>query len=175
MSSALKSLDEPPRSESVPTFDEIYQAYLGYVARLGYEFLSRPDLVDDFVQDVFLDVYRGLSRLKDAGALKAWIRQIAVRRALRQLKRRRLVRMLGLDKARADTLSQSADQEWVTLLGEVNDALKGCSAEERVVFVLRKVQGEKLEDIAELLGCGLTTVKRRLFAAQRRIQGRVEQ
>src|SRR5262245_16928881 len=44
---------------------------------------------EDILQEVWLDVFRGLSRLEDAGAFRAWLYRIARIRVFRHLRRRR--------------------------------------------------------------------------------------
>src|SRR5258708_6572597 len=66
-----------------------------YSPRLRY-FLRRllpdPDAVDDLLQEVWFDVFRGLTGLLDLGAFPAWVYRIARDRAARRLRRRQLPR-----------------------------------------------------------------------------------
>jgi RNA polymerase sigma factor (sigma-70 family) len=59
-----------------------------------------------------------------------------------------------------------ASPEDRALVATLYRALERLPREERVVWVLRIVEGETLESIAELLGCSVSTVQRRLRAAQ---------
>lgn len=72
--------DAPPQS-----VDEVYRQCAAYVATIGLRLLGRPDEVEDFVQDVFLEVRRDFSRLRDRAALRGWLATIAVRVAHRRL------------------------------------------------------------------------------------------
>jgi RNA polymerase sigma-70 factor (ECF subfamily) len=154
-------------SESLDTATA-FKRYAPYVAKIGMRILGRREELDDFVQDVFVSVHRHLSTVRDPAALKGWLAKVAVREAMRRLRRRRLRSMLGLGVTPdyenvADT---SASPEQRALLARVFTALDALSASERVVWSLRHVEGETLERVAELCGISLSTAKRRLASAE---------
>src|SRR5205823_2822434 len=62
-----------------------------YHARLRYylgKLLAKPQAVDDVLQDVWLDVWRGLPQLRDAAAFPAWLYRVARDRAVRTYRMR---------------------------------------------------------------------------------------
>src|SRR5438105_1927397 len=65
---------------------ERYQPRLRYYLR---KMLREAHAAEDALQDVWLDVFRAVPRLADAGAFRAWLYRIARDRALRQLRKRR--------------------------------------------------------------------------------------
>src|SRR5438874_10178918 len=66
---------------------ERYQPRLRYYLR---KMLRDLQGAEDALQDVWLDVFRAVPRLADAGAFRAWLYRIARDRALRELRKRRL-------------------------------------------------------------------------------------
>ncbi|MEQ8276177.1 MAG: sigma-70 family RNA polymerase sigma factor [Deltaproteobacteria bacterium] len=165
---------EPP-DEGPATFEECFSRYHRLVATIGLRMLGRKSEVDDFVQDVFLEVHRGFGKLRDRRAAKGWVRSIAVRVAIKRLRRLRLAATFGLDQPiDLDAFFHNPRQEHATLLLQVYRTLDDLPAKARVVWVLRFIEGEKLEDIAKLTDMGLSTVKRLLAAAQARIQAAVD-
>src|SRR6187402_3133800 len=64
---------------------------------------------DDALQDVWLDVFRALGRLDDAGAFAAWLYRIARDRAYRILRRRGIVTMTTMDDASQVTAAANAN------------------------------------------------------------------
>jgi RNA polymerase sigma-70 factor (ECF subfamily) len=131
--------------------------------------------VDDLVQDVFLEAHRGLEQLRDPAALRGWLSRICVRRATRRLRRRRLLAFLSFERVaeRDLPLANEATPEQRIEVLRVYRCLDRMSAEQRVVWVLRHVEGESLEDLVVLCGCSKSTVQRRLRAAQARISQEV--
>src|SRR5690606_17816100 len=75
-----------------------FRAYGRYVAWIGMRILGRPEDVDDLVQDVFLDAVRGIDRLRDPASAKGWLATLTVRKARRVLRKRRMLRFLGIDE-----------------------------------------------------------------------------
>src|SRR5579872_6762029 len=81
------------------SLESVYRAYSKYVAGVAARLLGRDDDVDDVVQSVFLTALKGMSRLKEPKAAKAWLATVTVRVATRKLKFRRFKAMVGLDDA----------------------------------------------------------------------------
>ncbi len=152
--------------------DALFRRYSPYVASIGLRLLGRDDEVDDLVQDVFLEAHRGLRQLREPGAVKAWLARVCVRRAVRRLRRRRLRAFLSLDTLTHDAnlvapgASPEAHAEVTRLYGK----LARLPAQERVVWVLRYLEGEGLDEIAVLCACSKSTVQRRLRAAEAQLQ-----
>jgi RNA polymerase sigma factor (sigma-70 family) len=114
----------------------------------------------------------GYAKIREPGAAKGWLRAIAVRVAIRRLRRRRLAAALGLDRPDPlETSPYAANQEQVVLLQQIYRALEHLPAKARVVWVLRVIEGEKLEDIATITGMGLSSVKRQLNTATEGLEG----
>ena len=132
------------------------------------QLIGRPGDVDDVVQDVFIQAHRGMSKLRDPEAVRPWLRRIAVRRARRWLRKRWVRRWFGESDVdvEAELVDASASPEERAQIAHIYRTLERMPRDERIVWVLRLVEGETLESIAELLGCSVSTVQRRLRAAQ---------
>jgi len=161
----------PDDEHAVTSFEDCFRRYHRLVATLGLRLLGRRADVDDFVQDVFLDVHKSFGSLRDPRAAKAFVRTIAVRTAVRRLRRRKVAAALGLDQpVDLEPLGVPGNQEHATLLGQVYGVLETLPTKARVVWVLRYVEGEKLEAIGEEVGMGLSSVKRHLAVAKTRLE-----
>ncbi|MFK7985037.1 MAG: RNA polymerase sigma factor [Sandaracinaceae bacterium] len=177
----LRLVAKPSASEtsdevvSLDDFDAAFRAYARYVGAIGLRILGRPDEVDDLVQEVFLAAHRQRATLREPAALKGWLATLTVRKATRVLKKRRLRRLMGLDQVPdyAQVASPSASPAQVTLVGEVYQLLDFLPSEERTAWVLRRIEQHTLSDVAELCGCSLATAKRRVSAAEAKLQGKL--
>jgi RNA polymerase sigma-70 factor (ECF subfamily) len=158
-----------PDSEPPLDFDGLFRRYAPYVAAIGLRILGRGDELDDLVQDVFVRAYRGLSRLEDQARVKAWLGRITVRCARRRLVRRRWWRLVRSHEPVdcEKLMDPSATPEERAVVRSVYRALDELPADDRIVWVLRHVEGEKLDRIARYCGCSLSTVQRRLRSAKR--------
>ena len=167
---AADRLAAPPTApDSLPLrFDDVFRRYAPYVGALVLRLVGRPADVDDVVQDVFIQAHRDLARLRDPAALRPWLRRITVRRARRWLRKRwvrRRDRETDVD-AHTDLVDAAASPEERAEIARIYRMLDRMPRDERLVWVLRFVEGETLESIAELLGASVSTVQRRLRAAE---------
>jgi RNA polymerase sigma-70 factor (ECF subfamily) len=141
------------------------------VATVALRILGRREEADDLVQDVFLRAHRGISRLREPTALRAWLTTVTVRLARRRLRGRRFKLLLGIDQSYdySAIADASVGPEDIAILADVYRALDRLPVAERLAWSLRHLDGERLERVAELCGCSLATVKRRISSAHARL------
>jgi RNA polymerase sigma-70 factor (ECF subfamily) len=152
-------------------FDEVFRRHAAYVGALVLKLIGRPGDVDDLVQDVFIQAHRGLSKLREPEAVRPWLRRITVRRTQRWLRKRWVRRWFGESDvdAHPELADPAASPEDRATLAYVYRTLESMPRDERLAWVLRFVEGETLESTAELLGSSVSTVQRRLRAAEARM------
>lgn len=146
-----------------------YDRYSGAVHALVFRLMG-PDVdLDDVVHDVFVRALQSLSRLRDPGALKSWLFGVAARTVMIRFQTRRRQRWLRFF-APEDVPSPSVtpDTELGEALREVYAILDGMDPEERVAFVLHRVEGLSHEDAAAAAGTSLSTYRRRLSRGEKK-------
>jgi RNA polymerase sigma-70 factor (ECF subfamily) len=135
--------------------------------------LDDPSGADDALQDVWLDVFRAVPRLADAGAFRAWVYRIARDRAARERRKcrppHRPLDDVDPPDGRADEAPFTADDA-----ARVHAALDELPGEHREVLVLRYVESMTYEDVAGVVGCPVGTVRSRLHYARRALRGVLE-
>lgn len=170
---------ERARSGDAGAFDEIVQAYrkriLGTISRL----IGRPEDVEDVGQEVFLRLYYSMQQLRTPDMFEPWLYRLTVNAAYdyhRKNKRRKESRMSDLSEAQvtlADAEASSAAtresqrkssiREFVqNLLGEISD-------EDRVLLLLKEVEGLSLRELEQIYGAKENALKVRLFRARQRV------
>jgi RNA polymerase sigma-70 factor (ECF subfamily) len=164
-----------PGAEARPTLDEIYRRYCRYVAAVILRLDGRSSDVDDLVQDVFVEAAAGIERLREPDAIKGWLATVAVRTVRRRLRMRRASRFLGLQRdddeiMLVDPRVSPADR---ALLRAVYKVLDDMPVPDRLAFTLHVIEGETLEVVAKLCGCGLATAKRRVARGKKLIEQRM--
>jgi RNA polymerase sigma-70 factor, ECF subfamily len=126
------------------------------------------------VQDAFVYAFNRLESLQNPQAFAAWIASIVVRTASKRLRRQRLLTRLGLlrnEPIDPDALiAPAAPPEVVSELKAVYALLDRLPAEQRIALVLRRIEGMELAEIATHMKLSLATVKRRLVAAEARLE-----
>lgn len=169
---ALRLVPAAPAADAPASLEQLYRQYGAYVAAIAHRLLGRDDEVDDVVQDVFLDAWKGVGALRDAGALKGWLATVTVRTARRRLRLRRVKMFFHLDEhpEYGDVASSDASPEHRALLSRVYAVLDTLPVDQRLAWTLRNVEREQLDDVARLCDVSLATAKRKIAAAQAAIE-----
>jgi len=153
--------------------DAVFRRFAPYVERVALRVLGPQGDIDDLVQDVFLDAHRGLRSLRDAQAVKGWLATVTIRKARRRLRRQRLLALIGLDTPVDPELVIDAgrDPEERAVITSAYRVLDDISPDARIAWVLRCIEGEPLERVAEICGISRATAHRRVRQAQEALQG----
>jgi RNA polymerase sigma-70 factor (ECF subfamily) len=149
------------------------------MTRVATRLAGREGEADDVVQDSLVEAVRDLRKLRDPEAFRSWVLRITVNRARKTYRRRRWTQWLGADRAVDDaSLPQLAAKELRAEaraeLELIERVLRRVPTEQRFAWMLRHVEGETLESVAELTGCSLATAKRRIAGVQRVLQQHIE-
>jgi len=157
----------------------IYTRHVGYVMNLCARLLGNRQEAEDAVQDTFVDVLEQLGSLREPERLRHWIARVAVHKAHRKFRRRRVLRALGLGNAAESDLNllparAGVSAEHALELKRLSAVLARLPDTQRLAWVLRYVDGYKLEEVAELSGCSLASTKRRLVAAEQVVRAHVQ-
>jgi RNA polymerase sigma-70 factor (ECF subfamily) len=123
----------------------IYSPRLGYYLR---KMLRETDRAEDALQEVWLQVFRGLPKLADPGAFPAWLYRIARDRGCRELRERRPLRPLE----ETDLVEESGDDLRLEDAEYIHVALDELAPEHREVLVLRFLEDMTYEDVARVTG-----------------------
>lgn len=116
----------------------------------------------DVSQEVFLKAYQNLPKLDEAAKFSSWLFRIAHNEAFSMLRRRRPEGDLPAERGAANS---SARLLPIELSLAVEKALSRLTEEQREAVLLKVYQGFKFEEMAEILGCPVSTVKSRLYTA----------
>jgi RNA polymerase sigma-70 factor (ECF subfamily) len=155
-------------------FEELVQRYHARLRAFVAKMLSDAYAVDDVLQDVWLDVFRKVVKLRDTGAFRAWVYRIARDRAYRHLRRRHRAVSLSIagEASRGDAAAEvEFDSEEIRC---VHASLDRLPLVHRDVLWLRFVEQMSYEQIATAVGCELGTVRSRLHYAKRALRELIE-
>jgi RNA polymerase sigma-70 factor (ECF subfamily) len=155
--------------------EALFRRHAPMVNGLAFRIMGRDADVDDLVQDAFVIAFSRLHSIDDPQAFAAWLGSIVVRTAGKVIRRRVLLERLGLRRRRdpidIDALAaRSAGPDVAAELRRIYTRLETLPAEQRIAFLLRRVEGMELEEIARATGASLATAKRRIAAAQQAVE-----
>ena len=154
--------------------EALFRRYARLALGLGYRILPYDADIDDLVQDSFLYAFERLHHLTNPQAFQAWLSSIVVRTAGKRLRRRKLQVRLGLRSNQVvdvdEVVARTAPPDVAAELHAVYGLLEKLPVEERIALVLRRVERLEIPEIAEHMGLSISTVKRRLNAAEERLE-----
>ena len=158
------------------SMEAVYQRFAPYVAAIASRILGRHSEVQDVVHDVFAAAVHGLLRRDDPNQIKRWLATVTVRRSTAQLRERALWQLFesASPEDYGALVEPTASSEDRSVIEEVYCALDKLPTRHRVAWVLRYIEGEQLEAVAELCGCSLATAKRRIAFAHEKILRQVK-
>ncbi|MEA3340802.1 MAG: RNA polymerase sigma factor [Chloroflexota bacterium] len=153
-------------------FRALAARYRGRVINTAYRFLGNPHDAEDAAQEVFLKVYRGLPGFQSASSFSTWLYTITVNVCKNRLRRRsRRPTLLEPDlKSMGVRLPKTPSAERAAIAHErrdsIQETLNRLSETQREALILRDVQGLGYQQIAEVLGIGLSASKMRVRRAR---------
>lgn len=165
------------------SFAELLRRYQSHVEKILYHLA--PDWQDraDLAQEVWIRVYRNISRLHDPAKFRGWLSRIATNLFYDELrKRKRVASPLSLDASRkvddgemsweiaSDYPSPNDNLTTQEFYEQLQLAIKDLPEAFRTTIVLREIEGMAYEEIAEITGVSLGTVKSRIARARSRLQ-----
>ena len=166
-------------------FDLLVLKYQSRIAALVSRYVSDAGEVEDVTQEAFIKAYRALGKFRGDSAFYTWLYRIAANAAKNHLVAKG--RRPGADATIQDAesfdeggmLSESASPEALAMGGElaevVESALNGLPDELKAALMLREFDGLSYDDIADVLGCPVGTVRSRIFRAREAIDQRVKE
>ena len=166
-------------------FDLLVLKYQGRIAALVSRYVSDAGEVEDVTQEAFIKAYRALGKFRGDSAFYTWLYRIAANAAKNHLVAKG--RRPGADATIEDAegfdeggmLSESASPEALAMGGElaevVESALNALPGELKAALMLREFDGLSYDDIADVLGCPVGTVRSRIFRAREAVDQRVKE
>jgi RNA polymerase sigma-70 factor (ECF subfamily) len=146
----------------------VYRRYGGAVATVARSMVGQPELVEEVVQQTFLNAWRAAATFDESRDLAPWLYAIARRTAIDVLRRERKP-TTGDHEPEVDVAVTTLSFEQTFESFEVRRAIDGLSSEERAVVELSHRYGLTHPEIADRLGVPVGTVKSRSARAHRRL------
>jgi RNA polymerase sigma-70 factor (ECF subfamily) len=158
-----------PGAEAVwqpPAWDEIVSQHSARVYRLAYRLTGNPHDAEDLTQEVFVRVFRSLSTYTP-GTFEGWLHRITTNLFLDQARRKAKIRFDALaEDADSRIPSRATAPDTQVLDGlfdeDVETALAALPPDFRAAVVLCDIEGLSYEEISDVLGLKLGTVRSRI-------------
>ncbi|MEJ2085537.1 MAG: sigma-70 family RNA polymerase sigma factor [Acidobacteriota bacterium] len=156
-------------------FEQLYHLYYQRLTRFLYRFTRRAESIEEIVNDTMFVVWQNAAAFRRKSRVSTWIFGIAYRTALKELRRRgrspeqesqseMLIEGMGAPDPAVD--------RW-ELQRSLEAALATLSAEQRAVVELTYFHGYSCQEVADIVGCPVNTVKTRMFYARKRLRDKL--
>jgi len=171
------------RRGDLHAYDELVKRYQERIYATIYHMTSNHEDANDLAQEAFIKAYSALKSFKGGSSFYTWLYRIAVNKTINFLKQRKNKFHLSLNDidfnaehdpdlmALISDKTPNRDIGLSELQKKLNEALLKLSEPHRMVVILHDVQGQSHDEIAEIMGCNIGTVRSRLFYARQQLQG----
>ena len=160
------------RGGDVDSFNQLILRWERPIYALAYRVIGREEDARDVCQDTFLRAFRALPKFKGEAKFSSWIYRIALNLCRDWIRRQRRTPVVQMPED-AEAVERIALRDPVESIEDlvarkelstvVADAMAVLPEEQRTAIILKEYHGMTFQEIAELQGCPLSTVKTRLY------------
>ena len=156
-------------------YGELVRRYQDRLFNAVYRLLDQPEDAQDVVQEAFVSAYQGLQSFKGDAQFFTWLYRIAMNAAISHRRKQKVVVSLetgSKNELVIDPVDESVHNQPHDRLEQQEEearlaaALSCLSPEHKAVLILKDIEGQKYEEIAEILGIPVGTVRSRLHRAR---------
>lgn len=155
------------------SWDAIVRTYGDRVYKLAYRLAGNPHDAEDITQEVFIRVFKSLDRY-EPGSFMGWLHRITTNVFLDMVRRRAKVRInpIGDDAAQMPSVDPTPEQSLqdAHLDPDLQAALDDLAPEFRAAVVLCDVEGLTYEEVGQVLGIKVGTVRSRIHRGRRNLR-----
>ncbi len=154
------------------SFNQLILRWERPIYAFAYRVIGREEEARDVCQETFLRAFRSLPGFRGQAKFSSWLYQIAMNLCRDWIRRQRRARTVQLAEG-VDPAELAAEQGPVEsiedlvsrreLTAVVEEAMALLPEEQRTAIVLKEYHGMTFQEIADLQGCPLSTVKTRLY------------
>lgn len=154
-------------------FGELVCRYQDRLYNTVFRLLENQEDARDVVQEAFLSAYQSLRSFKGDSLFFTWLYRIAVNTAISYKRKQRVLPRLHSGPGSSPEIADASDAvrperslEVAEDEKRVHDALMRLSVEHRTVLIMKDMDGQKYEDMAETLQVPIGTIRSRLHRAR---------
>ena len=164
---------------SIAAYEELIQRYAGKAYSLAQRLTRNPQDAEEVLQDVFVTVYRKLSKFEGKSTFSSWLYRVTVNASFMKLRRRKHDNNISVEEVLPQILNGALARQASAMGGEgdkvtaqhqlseaLEDAISRLPDEYRPVFILRDVDGLSSREVGKILNISVPAVKSRLHRSR---------
>lgn len=166
-------------------FAELVDLYHDKLYHMAYRMLSNRQEAEDVVQDTFLRVYKNLDRFDESLKFSTWIYRIATNLCIDRLRKRKPTYSLDAESQDYEGLdgysmipSDNKTPESELILSDtqriIHQAMESLPPKYKSVMMLRYIQDLSLQEVGDILGMPVTTIKTRVHRGREFLRKKLE-
>ena len=168
-------------------FSRLLDDYQQKVFGTCISFIPNKEDAEDVAQEVFLEVFKSISKFKGDSKLSTWIYKIATNKCLEFIRKKNskkrfaFMQTISGNEIPVDKTSYFTEVNHPGVLLENKEkstiifkAINTLSESQRLVFTLAKVDGKSYQEIVEITGRSLSSVESLMFRAKKNLQEKLE-
>lgn len=157
-------------------FRLLFDAYRNRLYFYIFRLTLSKEVAEDILQDTFLKIWLNRDQLNRVEHFNAWIFKVAQNGVLTGLRRKAVEASIINDKQEQNTQQLIPDQQlhFKQVKTTLQEAIEALPPQQKKVFLLRREEGRRINEIANLMNISGLTVKKHLTAAQKTIRQALE-
>src|SRR4051812_46862683 len=172
MTSTDEELVARSKGGDADSFNQLILRWERPIYALAYRVIGREEDARDVCQETFLRAFRALPGFKGEAKFSSWVYRIALNLCRDWMRRQRRAPTMQMPEG-VDPIEMASERgpvesietlvERRELSGVVEEAMALLPEEQRTAIILKEYHGMTFQEIADLQGCPLSTVKTRLY------------
>ena len=158
-------------------FSDLFYQYKEMVYRVVYRLLGNSEETNDAVQQTFIELYKSLPGYAGKSKFTTWLYRIAVNVSIQFFRKRRTTdRMQTFNPELHSDKDMDSDLpiEKKELRTQIEQALNTLHIRKRTVVILHDMENRTMEEISEIIGVPVGTIKSRLFYGREELKKKLE-
>jgi RNA polymerase sigma-70 factor (ECF subfamily) len=140
----------------------LFRSHYARLCYFAFKLIDNQETAEDIVQDSFLKLWHQGISIKDETATKAYLYQMVRNTCLNKIRHAEVEKRFADSQKALPNVENEYSLEWIIkaeVLGEIHKAIETLPAGCREVLKLAYFESQKNEEIAQLLGISINTVK----------------
>ena len=164
-------------------FGQLIDAYEQKIFGTCISFIPNKEDAEDVAQEVFLEVFKSISKFKSNAKLSTWIYKITTNKCLEFIRKKKTKKRFAfMQTLSGDDLPIPMTPYFVEInhpgillenkekTALIFKAIDTLPAQQKVIFTLAKIDGKRYQEIVEITGKSLSSVESVLFRAKKNLQ-----
>jgi RNA polymerase sigma-70 factor (ECF subfamily) len=155
------------------------------VIKTAYYFVANMEDAEDLSQEVFLEIFRSISRFKKKSSLSTWIYRITVNKSLdhlRKQKRKKILQQMRtfMQVSNDGTIKHNNELQTVDTINDDKEkrkifdtAVNSLPENQKIAFILNKYDEMAYKEIAEIMNLSLSSVESLIHRAKLNLQNKL--